>query len=143
MLDLAIWIQILSSMGMVTLILLVQVLIYPQFKNVSLDQLPSYASFHSRRISYIVVPLMILEAVSLGGLVYQIGWNSWAVNSSGILLLLIWGLTFFKIVPVHKKLSSKPESRDVDQLLKLNSVRTFLWATKAPISIHFCMKLLN
>ena len=48
----------------------------------------------------------------------------------GLIVLLLWMLTFIYIVPLHKELSKQFQTNKHIKLLKLNFVRIILWALK-------------
>ena len=51
------WVQAISSFAMLIVILIVQVLIYPQFNYVSPHELGKYVNFHIRHISWTLFQL--------------------------------------------------------------------------------------
>ena len=131
------WIQAISSFAMLIVILLVQVLIYPQFKQVSPHELGDYVKFHIRHISWIVIPIMLVETFSLIQLwTNQEIWSFWLISAT-VFLVLIWGLTFIKIVPLHNEIARSSDVTFISSLLSLNLIRTILWVLKS-ISI-FCL----
>lgn len=115
---------------MFTIILLVQVLIYPQFLYVGRSDIQRYSQSHQRRISYIVVPLMLLEALTLAYLWTLPAMHGIDLSAASILLISIWSLTFFAIVPVHKRISTDGSIKDIHRLISLNGYRTLFWGLK-------------
>ena len=131
------WVQAISSFAMLIVILLVQVLIYPQFNYVSPHELGNYVKFHIRHISWIVIPIMLVESFSLIQLwTNQEIWSFWLISAT-VLLVLIWGLTFIKIAPLHNEIARSSDVTFIPSLLSLNFIRTILWVFKS-ISI-FCL----
>ena len=131
------WIQAISSLAMITVILLVQVLIYPQFKQVGPNEIGNYVKFHIRKISWVVIPVMLTELFSLIILwSYREIWSFWLLSST-VILALILGLTFIKIAPLHNQIAVSSDVRLISKLLSLNFARTVLWILKS-ISI-FCL----
>lgn len=136
-------IHLLSSILMMLVMILVQILIYPQFHHVGLDKLSAYAEFHSRRISLVVIPLMLTEASSLLTLIFVFKLSSWNLYIAAALLFIVWLYTFFVVVPIHKKLvKANPKNSFVEDLNTLNSYRTILWLTKGVISIDIYLNFL-
>lgn len=134
---LSLWIQTVSSLAMLIIILLVQVLIYPQFKHVNSNDLSTYSKFHIKHISWVVIPFMLAEFFSLIVLWTNKGaWSFWLISATG-LLVLIWALTFLKIVPLHNQICQRADSELLPKLIQLNAVRTLLWVLKS-VSI-FCL----
>lgn len=124
------WIQLICSVAMTTTIILVQWLIYPQFSSVGIPELSSYSQLHTHRISYIVVPIMILEAISLIGLWTMPQMRSLWLGIASSILGLIWLITFVKIVPIHHAIGELGNSELINQLVQLNALRVGLWVAK-------------
>lgn len=85
--------------------------------------------FHQRRISFIVMPLMLGE-IGVSGI---LAWFApTAMNLLAFACVLgIWACTFFIIVPIHEKLSGSQDRPLIEKLVLQNWVRTILWSTKA------------
>ena len=117
-----------ASFWMVAVIWFVQIVHYPLFLNVKSDHI-TYFTQHQTLISWIVLPAMLLEAVSLVLL-----WSEYKNNTlfiiSVILLVLIWISTFFIQVPIHQHLTQNPNQELIIKLIKSNWIRTFLWTIK-------------
>lgn len=127
----ALWVQAISTVAILTLIVLVQVLIYPQFKHVGKNELSAYSLFHIQRMSWVVVPIMLSEVCSLVFLWLDTEFRSlWLIFGTGT-LALIWGLTFTKIAPLHTKIATTANSELIPTLVKLNLIRTLLWIVKS------------
>jgi len=56
--------QLVSTYGMVAVIVFVQLVHYPLFAQVGADGFARYEALHTQRISWIVVPLMLVEAAT-------------------------------------------------------------------------------
>lgn len=137
-------IHVLSSAMMMLVMILVQILIYPQFHHVGLDTLSKYAKFHSARISWVVMPLMLCEAASLAALLTIFDTPAWNLYTAAVLLLIIWIYTFFAVVPVHAKLAQdNPKPSYVSDLNRLNSYRTVLWLIKGILSIDIYLTFIG
>ncbi len=113
---------------LVGVILMTQILSYPLLLKVSKGNFYDYYNSYTKRISFIVMPLMIFEvflSVSL-----NIISNNFYVFASNILLLIIWGSTFFIQVPIHNKLSSNHSYQLINKLIFSNWIRTVAWICK-------------
>ena len=118
---------------LVGLIWMVQVVHYPFFQWVPEERFLQAMDFHQRRISLIVIPLMILE----------LGVTTFRVMSSPALLTIleamalsgIWASTFFIQVPLHQSLISDPKSEHISKLVRTNWIRTSLWSLKGIFAI--------
>ncbi len=118
--------RLLFDFGMLVLIWLVQLVIYPSFFHYQIKDLKQWHEKYIVRITYVVMPLMIgqlsLTIVmvfdNLG--IYQIG--------SLILIVVAWLSTFLQFVPMHNKITMGVISDDVlHKLLRNNWLRTILW----------------
>lgn len=118
------------SWGLLILIWLVQIIIYPGFRHISSNVFVSYHRWYAFRISVIVIPLMLCEAV------LTIAWLSLDDYSlfaliSAILIVIIWLSTFMLQVPMHKCLQSGKDRVYISRLVKTNWIRTIAWSLKA------------
>ena len=126
------WLLLLSltfSASMTGFIWLVQIYVYPHFREVVFDKWSTHHDFHVKRISAVVIPLMIGElACSLGA--------AWFFASDPLfqitlfLLFLIWASTFAIQVPLHYKLKSGHNEAVIDLLITTNWLRTIAWSVK-------------
>ena len=104
---------------------MVQLIIYPSFKNYSESTFKSFHSAYTKKMLFIVGPIMILELLST---LYLFINNSFLFPTS--IVTLIWLTTFFLIVPVHQSLNSSFNIRNHKKLLRLNFVRSTFWVLK-------------
>lgn len=117
--------------GLLVLIWVVQLIIYPGFKYSAVEHFPSWHSQYSMLISFIVVPLM-LGQVGLVGM-QLINSTHWAIILAAILVGLVWVSTFFQAVPIHNalqasaQLSTEELQQHASRLVSVNWVRTILW----------------
>lgn len=118
--------EILITFGLFTLIWLIQTLHYPTFLYVDKARFSSFSVFHANRISYIVVPLMMMELA--------LGLYNLRPHILGI-VILIWLSTFFIQVPCHNLLKSGFDEKVVRRLISTNWIRTILWSLKLVILI--------
>mgnify|MGYP003387066149 CR=1 FL=1 len=117
--------QLLFSSGLLVLIWLVQILHYPSFVFYERSEFAAAMEFHQRRISYLVLPLMLGELALAMTLVLR---NPDLVN--GLILGLIatvWTTTFFVQVPLHGQLTVFDYNR-INRLVRGNWLRTILWS---------------
>ena len=77
---------------------------------------------------YIAGPTMIIEAIASFFLIIE-SFNYIALFSF-FFLILVWILTFFKIVPIHNKISIRPNIDSFKRLVQLNLIRTIFWLFK-------------
>lgn len=115
----------------------VQVVHYPLFRLVGAGSFIAFERVHTRRISYIVVPLMVTEmsaALVLPFLdpVAPARGLAWV---GAVLAILIWLVTFTVQVPLHRRLLEGYDAGAVDRLVKSNGLRVGLWSARAVVSI--------
>lgn len=131
MLNLALLANIFSSFALFGLIWCVQLVHYPFFLRSNQINFVEHITFHKYRISFVVIPLMVIELVTSGILVFQseifLNWHIFGF----ITVLLIWIVTFFIQVPLHTKLSDGYEESIIQTLVKTNWIRTCLWTVKS------------
>ena len=128
-------IHLISTSLMVGIIWVIQVVHYPSFHFIGSSRYISFQKFHMERISYIVIPVMLVESISGFLLIYD------ELNPilliSMVLLLSIWMLTAFFFASVHKNLVSGYEEETVRKLVKINWIRTALWTLRLVLLIIY------
>ena len=113
--------------GLLVLIWLVQLIIYPSFRHIAPDAFTGWHGSYSMLISIFVIPLMFAQVAIIGYQLYTQA--SWAVWISAMLVVLIWLSTFLQAVPVHNLLGQQLEiSTNVERLISVNWIRTVLWS---------------
>jgi len=118
-------INIYSNIYLIAISVMVQLIIYPSFKNYDNSNFRSFHSSYTKKMFFIVGPIMIIELLST---LYLIIKNTFLFPST--IVALIWLTTFFLIVPVHNSLNSAFSIRTHKKLLRLNIVRTSFWVLK-------------
>jgi hypothetical protein len=120
------------SWGLLILIWLVQLIIYPGFHHIPREAFAAYHRWYVIRISSIVLPLMLAELILT---VWWIGYDDYSLVSvfAGVLVLIIWLSTFVLQVPTHNQLKSGKEVRKIRHLVTTNWIRTVAWSLKAGV----------
>ena len=118
-------INIYSNIYLIAISIMVQLIIYPSFKNYYNSNFRSFHSSYTKKMFFIVGPIMIIELLTTLYLVIK---NTFLFPST--IVALIWLTTFFLIVPVHNSLNSAFSIRTHKKLLRLNIVRTSFWVLK-------------
>ena len=135
-------IHLISTSLMVGIIWVIQVVHYPSFHFIGNSRYISFQKFHMERISYIVIPVMLVESISGFLLIYDE--LNLILLISMILLLSIWMLTAFFFASVHKKLVSGYQLEMVAKLVKINWIRTLLWTLRLLLLIiYFTENFIN
>ena len=118
-------INIYSNIYLIAISVMVQLIIYPSFKNYDNSNFRSFHNSYTKKMFFIVGPIMILELLST---LYLVVKNTFLFPST--IVAFIWLTTFFLIVPVHNSLNSAFSIRTHKKLLRLNIVRTSFWVLK-------------
>jgi hypothetical protein len=127
-------ISLLADAGLVVLIWMVQLIVYPSFLYYQPKDLVSWHQKYTNRIAVIVVPLMFLQlAISFYDVFYQFD----TLNTIRFLLVIfLWIFTFTSFAPLHVKITNNNFDKKLLKLLiQRNWIRTFLWCVLFGISI--------
>lgn len=112
--------------GLVVLIWMVQLIIYPSFRYYNPAELAVWHPKYTGLITLIVGPLMLAQV----GLV---GWElvtrfSWLTLAAAVLVGLMWASTAFQAVPIHNAIAAGDASPEtLARLVSVNWVRTVGW----------------
>ncbi|BCS31361.1 hypothetical protein TBR22_A05610 [Luteitalea sp. TBR-22] len=118
---------------MTGLIWMVQVVHYPLFSHADRAAYPAFADAHSRLITPVVGPAMLVELATALWLVQARPAAfpaRWAWVGAG-LVGVIWLSTAFVQVPLHGQLGSGYDARVHSALVATNWVRTVAWSLRA------------
>lgn len=124
-------INVLASLFLAGTIWIVQLVHYPSFHFTDKTGFKEFHKHHSVRISFIVVPAMLVELSTAMILPFIENLSKILTISSLVLVILIWLSTFLIQVPIHNRLSGGYNKKDVDRLVSSNWIRTILWSVKA------------
>jgi len=128
-----------TSWALFGLIWTIQLSHYPSFKFVDEHQFADSHLHHTSSISFIVLPLMLLELGLVFWQSYQSNW-SWIWVVPLVLVLLIWASTFFISVPLHGQLEGGKNLDVIKKLVDTNWIRTVLWSIKVGWISYFFLK---
>ena len=121
-------VNFISTSVMVGVIWVIQLLHYPSFHFINDQKYIEFQNFHMQRISFIVVPVMLIELASALLLAY------FFESSLTIILLAlvlgIWAITFIFFTNMHQKLTDGYDHSIVDRLVQINWSRTALWSLR-------------
>ncbi|MCB9603764.1 MAG: hypothetical protein H6721_30520 [Sandaracinus sp.] len=136
--------QVVSTYGMVAVILFVQLVHYPLFAQVGAAGFARYEALHTQRISWIVVPLMLVEALTaLALLGTDVSFASRHERWVGLgLVALAWGVTFFLSVPAHARLAGGFDAEAHARLVGTNWLRTAAWCARGGLVTLWLHRLL-
>ena len=129
--DLLLKVNFISTSVMVGVIWVIQLLHYPSFHFINENKYIEFQHFHMRRISFIVIPVMLIELAS--ALLLSYFFRSSLTIILLALLLGIWGITFIFFTNMHQKLTNGYDPSIVDRLVQINWSRTALWSLRLTI----------
>ncbi len=127
--------EILFDVGLLILIWMVQLIIYPSFLYYTHENLLLWHQKYTGRIAVIVMPLMFGQ---LGFSIYLV-YESIAIMSIAklVLVLFVWGFTFAYFAPCHEKISKGVATKELlSQLINWNWWRTLAWTLVLIISLY-------
>ncbi len=126
---------------MTGLIWMVQIVHYPLFDTIGAAQFGQYHAAHTRLITYIVMPVMLLELATAFYLSYEMpailqtaSFLWWLAVGA---LVLIWLSTFLLQIPAHNALTNGFEQSAYEKLVSTNWVRTVLWTFRSVLLFYF------
>lgn len=118
-----------ATWGLVGLIWVVQLVLYPAFAKVPPAAFPAYHAEHTRAITWVVAPLMILE-VATAALLLARGFRPPWFLASLVPLAVNWASTAFVQVPLHGRLARGLDAAAHRRLVGTNWVRTAAWTAR-------------
>lgn len=129
-----------STLMLTGVIWMVQIVHYPLFAHVGEGAFRVYQGEHARRITWLVGPLMVLEAVAALALFFLLDAAVVRVLTGvGVLLVLVvWGSTALLQVPCHARLSRGVDAPAWRRLVGTNWIRTGAWSLRGVLSIVLC-----
>jgi hypothetical protein len=132
MAELNLLLQAAATLAMVGVIWFVQIVHYPLFDQVGRDRFPAYERAHQSRTTFVVAPLMLVEAFAAVLLLWlrPDGVPVFAAIVGVILVALLWASTFFWQVPAHAKLQASFSETTHRWLVRSNWVRTVGWTAR-------------
>lgn len=102
-----------------------------------MEKYKDFQIFHERRISIIVLPLMLIEAVLC--VILLINSLNFQNIVSFVLLLIIWISTILIQMPIHSKLEHGFDEELIKKLVSTNWTRTIAWTMKLLILLIYTL----
>ena len=132
---LALLVQLSTTLPLVGVIWMVQVVAYPLFARVGAAEFARYHEAHARLITFVVGPLMVGE---LGASMVSVfrphaAMPRGAALGGVVLALLTWGFTMFLSVPKHDLLGHGFDARAHELLVLTNWLRTAAWTARGAL----------
>lgn len=141
MLTLLFLVNLIATAIMTGVIWTIQVVHYPFFHFVDKQNYGDHMDEHRKKISFIVIPVMLAELGTAIGLVLVDSSFNVEFASALILLAFIWISTALLQVPSHNKLADGYSSAEVDRLVKFNWCRTILWSMRLAVLLFVLNQL--
>lgn len=118
---------LLIDAGLVVLIWMVQLVVYPSFTYYQPKNLIEWHQKYTTGIAVIVIPLMLAQLVlAMVAVFYQPNFISLFTL---LIVIFLWLFTFLSFAPLHFKISEgKPNQQLLQLLIRRNWIRTFLWS---------------
>jgi hypothetical protein len=134
-----------TTMFLVGLIWMVQIVHYPLLAHVGDNTFLAYHKRHTQWITTLVAPLMLLE-LATGLLLWLMSplHPFWILNTMGI--AVIWGSTALWQVRLHKQLplvDGAARLSLIHQLIASNWLRTIVWSFRGTFLVGWLLKLLK
>ena len=123
-------IHLIATSVMVGVIWTIQLVHYPSFHFIELNQYTTFQRFHMSRISYVVIPAMLTELFTLILIIISMDQVEPIILASALLLIVIWLMTAVFFSGMHQKLTLGYDQGIVEKLVKLNWGRTLLWTLR-------------
>jgi len=132
-----------TTLAMVGVIWVVQVVHYPLFAGVGADGWNAYEAAHQATITRVVAPLMVAELATAVWLVLDrpAALPAWAVAAGAALVGLIWASTAFVQVPLHTALGRAFDTDVHARLVATNWIRTTLWTVRGGLVLWMTSRL--
>ncbi len=111
-----------------------QIINYPLFLEVNNENFSNYHYYYVRKISILVIPIMLAEFLISLALLFFI--DSYLSLVTLIIIALIILSTFFIQVPIHNKIKSGSDFYLFRKLINTNWIRTLLWFAKCLIASY-------
>jgi len=118
-----------ATWALVGLIWMVQLVHYPLFAQVGPDTFRAYHARHTRRITFIVAPLMAAELLTAVLLFFRGAREPWLLASFAP-LLFNWFATWRVQIPLHNRLAAGFDSETHRRLMGTNWWRTLAWTVR-------------
>lgn len=114
----------------------VQIVHYPLFKAVPLEDFPAYQK-KNYVTGFVTVPLMLLELISGLWILFTKFSDLFMINM--VLLAIIWGSTFAFQVPIHLRLAKMPTQHLMIRLIRTNWIRTLSWTLRSGLLLYLLL----
>lgn len=127
-------INLVCTWALIGLVWTIQLTHYPTFHHISELKWKRFHKHHTFSISLVVMPLMLIE---IGATIIAVYYSATGINILALILVIgVWLNTFLQAVPLHNQLASAKNRQMIDQLVRVNWIRTLLWTAKGGILLY-------
>ena len=119
-----------ATWGLVGLIWTIQLAHYPLFAQIGKDTFPEYHRRYTKRITWVVAPLMLTEVSTAAWLLLIAGCRDPWFLASLVPLAFNWLCTWRVQIPLHDQLAKGFEARTHHHLVATNWWRTSAWSAR-------------
>ena len=113
--------------GLLILIWLVQLVIYPSLTYITSEQMDRWHPVYTRKVTIVVMPLMLGNMMIYMISLYNTT-NSISLWLNAILIIAVWLVTFLRAVPLHEQMHTTDDCTLIaHKLVACNKYRTALW----------------
>lgn len=129
--------QVIGSVGMFGVIWTIQLVHYPLMRAVPDQGFVAYEREHTRRITYVVGPLMAIEGLCVLAVFFAppTGVPVWTTWVGAAFEACAIGVTAFISAPTHGRLEKGPDPLLLGRLIGTNWFRTLAWTGRAVIAV--------
>ncbi len=128
--------RLLIDFGLVVLIWIVQLSVYPSFSYFTREGLKRWHKQYTWRITVVVLPLMNAQLAL--GLIHLARTQDWFTISTMVVIAALWFLTFGLFVPLHGRIDKEQyDSRTLQLLVSRNWYRTALWTLLVITDLYY------
>jgi hypothetical protein len=126
-----------ATIMMTGLIWFVQIVHYPLLAAVGRESFPTYEAQHVQRTTWIVAPLMLIEAAAAVAILFvDVGGASRVLPMAGLALLaVVWLSTAILQGPMHGRMLRQDQPELVGRLVATNWIRTAAWTGRSVIAL--------
>ena len=137
--------QIASTLVLVGVIWIIQLVQYPFFSEVRADNFQKYHAAHTFWITPIVAPAMIVEILTSIFIIFYPPENidSKLLYFGLFLAIVVWLSTFFLQVPMHNKLALGFDAEAHKTLVNTNWIRTIAWSVRGALVLFFAWQTIH
>ncbi|MEM9362975.1 MAG: hypothetical protein AAGA43_10080 [Bacteroidota bacterium] len=130
--------RLLVDFGLLILIWIVQLIIYPSFTNFTKDDLIEWHKKYTRLMAFIVAPLMVAQLIIyIMLLFFEL---SFLTITTAFMVVATWLITFLQFVPMHNAIAKgQADNALLNNLVKKNWIRIVLWSLLFMIGSFTCL----